>query len=181
MTTQTVYPSKTMGEASESTLSEAPQEEAQELMERLEGFRVRLEPGVLASVMALHDSGESAQISDALGLHPVVVELEVRRELQRRKDVPGLSVREWNALAAGTHVPSKQLRDMIDTAVRCRDGYSRTLVMRDAGITDSSHGHRLLGFKCYSDEQRPRETVTRHHAAAIARALSLAPVEVNGL
>jgi hypothetical protein len=180
MTTQTVYPSKTMGEASERALSEA--QEVQELMERLEGFRVRLEPGVLASVMALHDSGESAQgISDAMGLHPVVVELEVRRELQRRKDVPGLSVREWNALAAGTHVPSKQLRDMIDTAVRCRDGYSRTLVMRDAGITDSSHGHRLLGFKCYSEEQRPRETVTRHHAAAIARALSLAPVEVNGL
>jgi hypothetical protein len=180
MTTQTAYPSKTMGEASESALSE--EQEAQELMERLEGFKVRLEPGVLASVMALHDSGESAQgISDAVGLHPVVVELEVRRELQRRKDVPRLSVREWNALAAGTHVPSKQLRDMIDTAVRCRDGYSRTLVMRDADIADSSHGHRLLGFKCYSDEQRPRETVTRHHAAAIARALSLAPVEVNGL
>jgi hypothetical protein len=168
--------------AAPSAAADPPLDEAQELMERLESLPVRLEPGVLAAVMALHDQDESTeQISDAVKLHPLIVALEVRRELERREQIPALRVEEWNGLAAGTHVFSKQLRDMIDTAVRFRPGFSRTSVMRDAGIKDSCHGHRLLGYKPYPESKRPKQTITSEHAAGIAYALDRAPSEVMGL
>jgi hypothetical protein len=157
-------------------------DEAQELMERLESLPVRLEPGVLAAVMTLYDREETTeQISDSVKLHPLIVTLEVRRELERREQTPALTAEEWNGLAAGTHVFSKQLRDMIDTAVRFRPGFSRTSVMRDAGIKDSCHGHRLLGYRPYPESNRPKQTITSEYAAGIAYALDRAPSDVMGL
>ncbi len=157
-------------------------EQDQELLERLESLQVRLEPVVLAAVMALHDRGETAeQIAGVVRLHPVVVRLEVRRELERRMEVPALTAAEWNGLADGTYVPSKQLREMIDEAVRFRKGSSRTSVMHDAGINDSCYGHRLLGYKPWPGQTRKRETIACGYAARVANALGRAPVEVQGL
>lgn len=157
-------------------------EDAQELMERLERFPVRLEPGVLATIMELHDRGESTvAISTTAGLHPLVVILEVRRELDRRRRTPALTVKEWNGLAAGTHVPNKQLRDMIDLATLDRPCLNRTSIIRDADIKDDSQGHRLLGYRPYAGYTRCKETITCEHAERVALALDRAPAEVIGL
>jgi hypothetical protein len=176
MATLTATPAQDPLAASDELLTE----DDQELIERLESLQVRLEPTVLAAVMALHDNGESTeQISAAVKLNPTVMGLEVRRELERHNETPTLTAEEWNGLAAGTHVPSKQLREMIDTAVRYRYGLSRTSILRDAGIKDSGHGHRLLGYKPYPGQTRPRQTIPCEYAAGIAHALNLAPVEVG--
>jgi hypothetical protein len=179
MATLTTHPAPSAAPA----LTAMPLEEPdQEFLERLEAMEVRLDPGPLAVVMVLHDAGHTAeQIASVTGLHPVVVGLETRRELQRRVEVPALTVEEWNSLAAGTHVPSRQLRQMIDTAIRFGEGLSRTSLLRDAGINDSTHGQRLLGFKPYPCEPPPRETVTCEYAVGVAYALHRAPVEVQGL
>lgn len=178
MATLTIAPAQDPLAASDESLAE----EDQELLERLESLQVRLEPAVLAAVMALDDNGQTAeQIAAAVKLHPLVVRLEVRRELARRNETPALTVEEWNGLAAGTHVPSKQLREMIDTAVRCRHGFSRTSVLHDAGIKDSSHGLRLLGYKPWPGQTRRRQTIACEYATGIANALDRAPVEVQGL
>lgn len=177
MATLTIAPAQEPPAALDESL-----EEDQELLEHLESLQVRLEPVVLAAVMALHDNGQTAeQIATVVKLHPVVVRLEVRRELERRNETPALTAEEWNSLAAGTHVPSKQLREMIDTAVRYRDGFSRTSVLHDAGIKDSSHGLRLLGYKPWPGQTRKRQTIACEYATGIANALDRAPVEVQGL
>jgi len=163
--------------------SEVPiTDEAQELTEHLESLPVRLELDVLAAIMARYDDGESTEaISNTVKLHPLVVTLEVGRELKRREETPALTAEEWNGLAAGTHVANKQLREMIDTAVRYRPGVSRTSILHDAGINDSCHGHRLLGYKPYPGCSRRKQTIACKHAAGIAVALGRAPAEVVGL
>lgn len=178
MATLTTAPPAAPPAASEVPITD----EAQELTEHLESLPVRLELDVLAAVMALNDDGESTEaISNTLKLHPLVVTLEVGRELKRREETPALTAEEWNGLAAGTHVANKQLREMIDTAVRCRPGVSRTSILHDAGINDSCHGNRLLGYKPNHGCTRRKQTIACKHAARIAVALGRAPAEVVGL
>ena len=70
---------------------------------------------------------------------------------------------------------------MIDTAVRYRPGRSRTAILHDAGIKDSCHGHRLLGYKPYPGCRRRKQTITCERAVRIVRSLDRAPAEVIGL
>jgi|NGEPerStandDraft_6_1074524.scaffolds.fasta_scaffold39483_3 hypothetical protein len=167
--------------------------------ELLESLPARLEPSALAAVMELHDQGKpSKTIGGLLTLDPLVVWIEVRRELTRREQhqrehgaadtreagkerLALLTRREMNRLAKGSHIPNEQLRAIVDRALRCRPGLKLTAVLREAGIKDSSHGKRLLGYMPYSGSARPSETIPLEHATHLVRALGCSPVDVAGL
>lgn len=103
-------------------------------LQLLASLPVRLEPGKLGSVIELHDAGKSIRtIARLLHIEAIVVELEVQRELERRASgasPPGaqtpprpeslalLTAREMNRLARGTHIPNRQLRALVDSAIR---------------------------------------------------------------
>ncbi len=160
------------------TFAQRLDEDDRALLEHLESLQVRLEPGVLARVMALHEAGKSVEvIAGKLYLHRLVVLIEVRRELDRREQTATLSVREWNRLAEGTHVPAKPLRELIEAEVRRHPGSSRTRVLRDAGIADERQGQRLLGFRPHTGCTRLKQTLPYERAVALVLALGLIPAE----
>jgi hypothetical protein len=157
---------------------------------------VRLEPGKLGSVIELHDAGKGIRtIARLLHIEAIVVELEVQRELERRASdtsSPGaqtprpeapalLSAREMNRLARGTHIPNRQLRALVDAAIRLNPGLTLNSVLRSAGFSDNSQGRRVLGYVPHSGCPRPSETIRPSYAARVARAIRRAPVEVVGL
>jgi hypothetical protein len=166
-------------------------------LQLLASLPVRLEPGKLGSVIELHDAGKGIRtIARLIHIDAIVVELEVQRELQRRESgtsPPGaqtsprpesfatLTAREMNRLARGTHIPNRQLRALVDSAIRLNPGLTLNSVLRSAGFSDNSQGRRVLGYVPHSGCPRPSETIRPSYAARIARAIRRAPVEVVGL
>ena len=166
-------------------------------MQLLASLPVRLEPAKVANIVELHDAGKGIPtIARLLHIDTIVVELEVKRELERRANAassPGaqtppcpeslalLTAREMNRLARGTHIPSRQLRALVDTAIRLNPGLTLNSVLRSAGFSDNSQGRRVLGYVAHSGCPRPSETIRPSYAARIARAIRRAPVEVVGL
>ena len=166
-------------------------------LQLLASLPVRLEPGKLGSVIELHDSGKSIRtIARLLHIEAIVVELEVQRELERRASGasrPGaqtpsrpeslalLTAREMNRLARGTHIPNRQLRALVDSAIRLNPGLTLNSVLRSAGFSDNSQGRRVLGYAAHSGCPRPSETIRPSYAARVTRAIRRAPVEVVGL
>jgi hypothetical protein len=166
-------------------------------LQLLASLPVRLEPGKLGSVIELHDAGKGIQtIARLIHIDAIVVELEVQRELERRASATSrhgaqtpprpeslalLTAREMNRLARGTHIPSRQLRAFVDSAIRFNPGLTLNSVLRSAGFSDNSQGRRVLGYVAHSGCARPSETIRPSYAARIARAIRRAPVEVVGL
>jgi len=166
-------------------------------LQLLASLPVQLEPGKLGSVIELHDAGKSIRtIARLIHVDAIVVELEVQRELERRASGisrPGaqtpprpeslalLTAREMNRLARGTHIPNRQLRALVDSAIRLNPGLTLNSVLRSAGFLDNSQGRRVLGYVAHSGCPRPSETIRPSYAARIARAIRRAPVEVAGL
>jgi hypothetical protein len=166
-------------------------------LQLLASLPVRLEPGKLGSVIALHDAGKNIRtIARLIHIDAIVVELEVQRELERRASgtsPPGaqtsprpesfalLTAREMNRLARGTHIPNRQLRALVDSAIRLNPGLTLNSVLRSAGFSDNSQGRRVLGYAAHSGCPRPSETIRPSYAARVARAIRRAPVEVVGL
>jgi hypothetical protein len=166
-------------------------------LQLLASLPVRLEPGKLASVIELNDAGKGIRtIARLIHIDAIVVELEVQRELERRasgisrpgaQTPPGpeslalLTAREMNRLARGTHIPNRQLRGLVDSAIRFNPGLTLNSVLRSAGFSDNSQGRRVLGYVAHSGCARPSETIRPSYAARIARAIRRAPVEVVGL
>jgi hypothetical protein len=177
------------------SLAERAHDEAR--IQLLASLPVRLEPGKLASIVELHDAGKTIlTIARRMHMEPIVVELEVQREDERRASEtssPGtqrspypeapalLSAREMNRLARGTHIPNRQLRALVDSAIRFNPGLTLNSVLRSAGFSDNSQGRRVLGYVAHSGCARPSETIRPSYAARIARAICRAPVEVVGL
>lgn len=163
----------------------------------LASLPVRLEPTKLACVIELHQAGKTIlTIARRTHMEPAVIELEVQRDHQRRASEtasPGaqksprpeapalLSAREMNRLARGTHIPNRQLRALVDSAIRFNPGLTLNSVLRSAGFSDNSQGRRVLGYVAHSGCARPSETIRPSYAARIARAIRRAPVEVVGL
>jgi hypothetical protein len=167
-------------------------------LELLEELPVRLERDALDTIVHLLEEGSSLRaIATRTRLHPVVIVLELRRELRHRveqrddgaqaareDESAGLSwvnQREWNRLAKGTHVPNRPVRELLETVLRARPCLSRRAVFADARVCDTTHGQRLLGIKPYPGSKRLTQTIRCDKAASIARALGCDPVEVPGL
>ena len=78
-------------------------------VEHLESLPARLEPEALAQVMDLHEQGKTPRtIGGRLSLHPLVVSIEVRRELERRAEEQQ-AVRSTSATARGRRAPPPRL------------------------------------------------------------------------
>ena len=166
-------------------------------MQLLASLPVRLEPAKVANIVELHEAGKTIlTIARRMHMEPAVIELEVQRELERRASgtsPPGaqtpprpealalLTAREMNRLARGTHIPNRQLRALVDSAIRFNPGLTLNSVLRSAGFSDNSQGRRVLGYVPHSGCPRPSETIRPSYAARIARAIRRAPVEVVGL
>jgi hypothetical protein len=166
-------------------------------MQLLASLPVRLEPAKVANIVELHEAGKTIlTIARRMHMEPAVIELEVQRELERRASgtsPPGaqtpprpealalLTAREMNRLARGTHIPNRQLRALVDTAIRLNPGLTLNSVLRSAGFSDNSQGRRVLGYVPHSGCPRPSETIKPSYAARVARAIRRAPVEVVGL
>jgi hypothetical protein len=185
--------------------AESPPAQAQDDARRqlLESLPVRLEPDALTAIRELHAAEKSSKtIARRLHLDPIVVELELRREHERRAGAnanpPGpanpqappsppsepvslLSGREMNRLARGTHIPNCQLRALVDSSLRVNPDLTLNAVLRAAGFTDNSHGRRVLGYAANHGCPRPPATIRPGYAARIARAIRRDPVEVEGL
>ncbi len=145
---------------------------------RLALLPVRLELGKLARVIALHEAGKSiAAIARQTRLDPVVVALE----LQRAPDYALLSTREMNSLARDTHIPNRQLRDLIEHEIQRTPGLTLNAILQAAGVSDNSHGRRMLGYAPHSCSARPAQTIEVAYAERITDALGIAHVEVEGL
>ncbi|MGH2902882.1 MAG: hypothetical protein ACRDK7_04765 [Solirubrobacteraceae bacterium] len=195
--TQTATPDAPTQSPAESACDEA-------LLQLLESLPARLEPETLTAILELRDVGKASEtIARSLRLEPVVVELELRREHERR--APGapataqaplpaqaslharsapvslLSAREMNRLARGTHIPNCQLRTLVEGAIAVNPGLTLNAVLRAAGFTDNSHGRRVLGYAAHHGCPRPPATIRPGYAARIARAICRDPVEVEGL
>ena len=130
------------------SVREEPLDDAEQArVEHLESLPARLEPDALAMVMDLHEQGKThRRIGDRLSLDPLVVSIEVRRELKRRaeeqqatqehisngagehcagaaagsseEELPALLSRlEMNRLAKGSYIPNKPIRAIVDRAV----------------------------------------------------------------
>lgn len=166
-------------------------------MQLLASLPVRLEPAKVANIVELHEAGKTIlTIARRMHMEPAVIELEVQRELERRASgtsPPGaqtpprpealalLTAREMNRLARGTHIPNRQLRALVDSAIRFNPGLTLNSVLRSAGFSDNSQGRRVLGYVPHSGCPRPSETIRPSYAARVARAIRRAPVEVVGL
>ncbi len=169
-------------------------------LQLLESLPARLEPETLTAILELHELGKSSKtIARSLQLEPIVVELELRREHERRASLPGapvtaqasprshsdpvslLSAREMNRLARGTHIPNCQLRTLVEGALAVNPDLTLNAVLRAAGFTDNSHGRRLLGYAPHHGCPRPPATIRPGYAARLARAIRRDPVEVEGL
>ena len=180
------------------TPAERARDEA--VLQLLESLPVRLEPETLTVILELHDAGKSAKtIARSVQLEPVIVELELRREHERRASAPEapaaaqaspssrsdpvslLSAREMNRLARGTHIPNCQLRTLVEGTIALNPGLTLNAVLRAAGFTDNSHGRRVLGYAAHHGCPRPPTTIRPGYAARIARAIRRDPVEVEGL
>jgi len=181
-------------------------------VEHLESLPARLEPEALAQVMDLHEQGKTPRtIGGHLSLHPLVVSIEVRRELERRDDeqraveehvrngaraqcaaaaaagsseeeLPALLSRlEMNRLAKGSYIPNKPIRAIVERAVARRPGMKVSAVLREFGIEDVTHAKRLLGYSPYSGTDRPAATISVEHATRLLDAFGHDPVDVAGL
>jgi hypothetical protein len=194
-----------MAPATQTATPDAPTSPAESardeaLLQLLERLPARLEPETLTGILRLHDAGKDSEtIARSLRLEPVIVELELRREHERRAGVPGapvatqasvharseavslLSAREMNRLARGTHIPNCQLRALVDSSLRVNPDLTLNAVLRAAGFTDNSHGRRVLGYAPHHGCPRPPATIRPGYAARIARAICRDPVEVEGL
>jgi hypothetical protein len=181
---------------------EDPKDPEQARAENLESLPARLEPYALAKVMELHEKGKAlSTIAGRLSLDPLVVCIEVRRELERRaeqeraaaaegdearetdeQELPALLTRlEMNRLAKGSYIPNKQLRVIVDRAVARRPGMKVSAVLREFGIKDTTHAKRLLGYSPYSGADRPGATISVEQATRLLDSLGRDPVDVVGL
>lgn len=185
-----------------ATPIESPAEHAhnEAVLQLLESLPARLEPETLTAILELHDTGTcSGTIARSLQLEPIIVDLELRREHERRAGTPGapataqassgprpdpvslLSAREMNRLARGTHIPNCQLRTLVERALALNPDLTLNAVLRAAGFTDNSHGRRLLGYAPHHGCPRPPATIRLGDAARIAEAIRRDPAEVEGL
>ncbi len=189
---------------------EEPLDDAEQArVEHMESLPARLEPEALAMVMDLHEHGKTPRrIGGRLSLHPLVVSIEGRRELQRRADeqqehvrdgaleqsagaasagsseeeLPALLSRlEMNRLAKGSYIPNKPIRAIVDRAIARRPGMKVSTVLREFGIEDVTHAKRLLGYSPYSGTDRPAATISVEHATRLLDAFGHDPVDVAGL
>jgi hypothetical protein len=187
-------------------------EAEQARLENLESLPARLEPEALAQVMDLHEQRKTPKtIGGRLSLHPLIVSIEVRRELQRRaeeqqaaqehdhnrvqerhqlaemagsseQESPALLSRlEMNRLAKGSYIPNKPIRAIVDRVLARRPGTKLSTVLREFGVTDTTHAKRLLGYSPYSGAARPAATISVEHATRLLDAFGHDPVDVAGL